>query len=42
MVSEEMSCPTVELLVSTRDVDSATVTTSLTLPTRSAMLTVVT
>src|ERR1035437_5530903 len=41
MVSAEMSWPTVELLVSTRDVDSVTVTTSFTLPTRSAMLAVV-
>ena len=40
MVSAEISWPTVELLVSTSAVASFTVTTSLTLPTFSARLTV--
>ena len=41
MVSDEISWPTVELVVSTREVVSFTVTTSLTEPTFMAMLTVV-
>ena len=42
MICEEMSWPTVELLVSTSEEASDTVTTSVTLPTRSVMLTVLT
>ena len=42
MVSDEISWPTVELLVSTSRCDPVTVTTSLTLPTRRAIFTVVT
>jgi len=40
MVSAEINWPTVELLLSTSEVASVTVTTSLTLPTRSAIFTV--
>ena len=41
MVSAPMRAPTVELLVSTKDVLSVTVTTSFTLPTRNVILAVV-